>query len=110
MINFNVITSRENSLIKLVCALQSSSNARKEKGLFVIEGLRIAKDAYDNSIKFDKLIVSDTAMEKYTDSIDSFAENSNELYKIPDSLFKKISDTSSPQGIIALARIPDRES
>ena len=110
MRNFNVITSRENSLIKLVCALQSSSKARKEKGLFVIEGLRIAKDAYDNSIKFDKLIVSDTAMEKYTDSIDSFAENSNELYKIPDSLFKKISDTSSPQGIIALARIPDRET
>lgn len=110
MKNFNIITSRENSLIKLVCALQSSAKARRENGLFVIEGLRIVEDAYDNSIKFDKLIVSDTAMEKYGEHIESFAQNSDELYKIPDSLFKKISDTTSPQGIIAIAEIPDKKS
>ena len=108
MKNFNVITSRDNSLIKLVCALQGSAKARKENQLFVIEGLRIAKDAYDNSIRFDKLIVSYTAMEKYADDIEIFSKNSNECYRIPDSLFKKISDTTSPQGIIALASIPQK--
>ena len=107
MKNFNVITSRENSLIKLVCALQSSGKSRKENGLFVIEGLRIAKDALDNSIKFDKLIVSENAMQKYCKDIENFADNSDECYRIPDSLFKKISDTTSPQGIIAIARIPE---
>ncbi len=107
MKNFDILTSRENSLIKLACALQLSSKARKENGLFAIEGLRICKDAYENSIKFDKLIVSDTAMDKYRDDISLFSENSNKCYRIPDSLFKKISDTASPQGIIALAFFPE---
>ncbi len=105
MENFKVITSRENSLIKLVCALQSSAKARKENGLFVIEGLRICKDALDNSIKFDKLIISETAASKYIDDIKIFAKNSKECYRIPDSLFKKIGDTASPQGIMALSEI-----
>lgn len=109
MQNFNRITSRENSLIKLVCSLQKSTKSRKEYNLFVIEGLRIARDAYDNSIRFDKLIVSDSALEKYTNEINDFADNSKECYCLPDSLFKKISDTVSPQGIIALSSIPTND-
>ena len=106
MKDFTKITSRENSLIKLVCSLQTSSKSRKENGLFVIEGLRILKDALDNSIRFDKLIISDTAMEKYPKDIADFAENSGDCYILPDSLFKKISDTTTPQGMIALSKIP----
>lgn len=106
MENFKIITSKDNSLIKLVCALQNSSNARKEHNLFVLEGLRICDDAFACGVKFDKLIVSDTALKKYEDSVSTFAENAAECYKIPDSLFKKISDTTSPQGIIALAQMP----
>lgn len=104
--DFYRITSRENSLIKLVCSLQSSVKSRKENNLFVIEGLRIAKDAYDNSIRFDKLIISETALKKHRADIEKFATVSDEGYLIPDSLFTKISDTKSPQGIIALAQIP----
>ena len=106
MENIKVITSKDNSLIKLVCNLQTSAKARKENGLFVLEGKRICDDAYSAKIKFDKLIISDTAFEKYYETVEKFSENANEIYKIPDSLFKKISDTVNPQGIIALANIP----
>lgn len=108
MVDFKVITSKENSLIKLISALQTSPKRREENGVFVLEGLRICSDAYDNGIRFDKLIISDTAALKYEADITAFAENSEECYKIPDSLFKKISDTASPQGIIALAKMPER--
>ena len=103
---FNIITSRENPLIKLGAALQVSSEKRKRNGLFVLEGLRICKDACDNGIKFDKLIVSDAAAEKYAADTEKFSLISDECYKIPDSLFKKISDTKTPQGIIAVAKMP----
>ena len=107
MKEFKTITSRENSLIKLTSLLQSSANARKENKLFVLEGLRICKDAFENGIWFDKLIISDSAYSKFQNEIALFSENSTECFKIPDSLFKKISDTTSPQGIIALAKMPD---
>ena len=110
MSDFKAITSRENSLIKLVSFLQTSAKKRRENGLFVLEGLRICLDALDNSIRFDKLIVSKTALLKHGDTVRLFAENSDECFEIPDSLFTKISDTKSPQGIIAVCKIIERKS
>lgn len=110
MKDFEEITSKENSLIKLTSLLQSSAKARKENRLFVLEGLRICFDAFDNGILFDKVIVSTTALSKYSLDIERLSQKAEECYKIPDSLFKKISDTTSPQGIIALAVIPTKKS
>ena len=107
MTGFKEITSKDNSLIKLVCDLQRSSKVREENSLFVLEGLRICKDAFENGIKFDKLIVSHTAFDKYSNEILEFSNISNENILIPDSLFKKISETMSPQGVIAVAKKPE---
>ena len=107
MPDFKEIRSRDNSLIKLVSRLQSSSSARAENGLFVLEGLRLCSDAFLNGIRFDKLIVSFTAADKYNSEISEFSAIADECIKVPDNLFEKISDTKSPQGIIALCRIPE---
>lgn len=106
MKEFKEIKSRENSLIKLTSNLQRSAKLRNETDTFVLEGLRICSDAYENGIRFDKLIVSNTAMAKYFDTVSKFGEISSECILVLDSLFKKISDTDSPQGIIALANKP----
>ena len=107
MSEFKVITSKDNALIKLVSSLQSSSKARKENGLFVLEGLRICKDAYENDILFEKLIVSETALNKYREDISVYETKAKECFQLTDSLFAKISDTVSPQGIIGICKIPD---
>jgi TrmH family RNA methyltransferase len=36
--------------------------------------------------------------------------NSLECFRIPDGLFKKISDTTSPQGVIALCKMPAKNT
>ncbi len=106
MINFTQITSKDNPLIKFVSGLQASSKHRKENNLFVLEGLRICLDAFENDIKFDKLIVTEAALEKHNKIINNFSSSSEKCYVIKDDLFKKISDTNSPQGIIAVAQLP----
>lgn len=106
MLDFNKISSKDNPLIKLVCSLQGSAKSRKENGLFVLEGLRICSDAYENGIAFDKLIVSETFLKKQETSVNLLAKNCDSKFLIPDSLFAKISDTDSPQGIIAVVKIP----
>ena len=106
MPEIKVITSKDNPLIKLVCGLQGKASTRKKEGLFVLEGLPICDDACDNSIRFDKLIISKTAKEKYVLDLEKFFKNADEIFEIPDSLFTKISDTSSPQGVIAVVKIP----
>lgn len=108
MKDFTVITSKDNPLLKQVTALQSSAKARKECGLFVLEGLRICRDALENSVAFDKLIVSKTALAKLENEIEILALKAENCYLIEDSLFKKISDTETPQGIIAIGKIPEK--
>lgn len=110
MPEFVKITSNDNQLIKFVSLLQTSSKQRKQSGLFVLEGLRICTDAYDNNIKFDKLIVTESAFLKHSDSIDMFSANSDSCYILSENLFKKISDTNSPQGIIVVAKMPPKTS
>ncbi len=107
MENFKIITSKDNSYIKLIASLQGSSNARKEHKLFVLEGLRICDDANMAGVKFESIVISETAANKYIEAVEKLSENAKECYKIPDNLFKKISDTSSPQGIIAIAKNPE---
>lgn len=109
MPEFIEISSKDNPLIKFVSGLQTSSKHRKEHNLFVLEGLRICDDAYQNNIKFDKLIVTKHALEKHTDQIKLFTKISDSVYVLKDELFKKISDTNSPQGIIAVAKIPQND-
>lgn len=110
MKEFKEIISRENSLIKLTSNLQKSSKQRTQLGMFCLEGLRICSDAFENGIRFDKLIISKSAKEKFWNKIYEFSNNSNECYILPDTLFKKISDTDSPQGIIAIALLPNNST
>ena len=85
---FIEITAKDNPLIKLASLLQSSPKARKENGLFALEGLRICKDAAENSIEFDKLIITKSAYDKHKKDIDIFAEKSNKCYILSENLFK----------------------
>ena len=107
MLGLKEITSKDNSLIKLACELQRSSKKRREMGLFVLEGLRICKDALENAIRFDKVIVSHSALEKLGSDIEALVLACGDGYLVTDSLFKKISDTDTPQGIIAIACVPE---
>ncbi len=106
MPEFIKISSKDNPLIKFVSLLQTSAKHRKQNGLFVLEGLRICCDAYENNIKFDKLIVSESAFAKYNEHINTFSANSEGCYILNENLFKKISDTNTPQGVIAIAKMP----
>ncbi len=107
MKEFKKVTSKENSLIKFTSDLQRSAKKRQENGLFVLEGLRICKDAFDNGIMFDKLIICDTVYEKFQREIADFSKASNECILMTEALFKKISETDSPQGIMAIAKKPE---
>ena len=109
MREFIEIISKDNPIIKLISSLQSSARHRKQNGVFVLEGLRICSDAYENNIKFDKLVVTKTALEKYTEQIENFKSISDNCYILTDNLFKKISDTNTPQGVIAVAKFPKIE-
>ncbi len=106
MSDFLKVSSKENHIIKKISSLQKSSKERKNTGLFVLEGLRLCADACINGFVPETVIVSENAFSKYHTDISKYFSTSSQKIILTDSLFSKISDTVSPQGILCLFKIP----
>lgn len=94
-----MITSKTNPQLKNIRKLLDSNKARKEQGLFVIEGLKMAEELPDSFA--EHVFVSESFFKE--------KKISKEKYKafdvVSDEVFKSISDTVTPQGILALVSI-----
>ncbi|WP_372521007.1 TrmH family RNA methyltransferase [Candidatus Ruminimicrobiellum ovillum] len=85
------IESVHNDIIKLVVSLKEKKN-RDEKSLFVVEGFKqVSEIPKDWKIKFV------LATEKYKNF------STDKLYITTEKIFRKISDTKTPQEILAVA-------
>ena len=96
MKQYKDITSRENSIYKLVRAL-SQKKVRENSGLFIIEGTRLVEEANNGGIKIKYFIINEIVK-----NVPKINQNFQVL-RLPNNLFKKVSDTVSSQGIIAVA-------
>lgn len=100
-----MISSANNGQIKYINLLKNKAKARQEDRTFVVEGIRM----FEESREEDNLIksyFSETFYDiKSKEDLDYFQDLSYEI--IQDSLFKKISDTSTPQGVLALVQAPE---
>ena len=60
----NIITSKDNPVIKLYQKLSTSKKERLQYGLFVLEGIRITEDAIKENSGITHLIFTESAYEK----------------------------------------------
>ena len=101
-----MITSIENKQLKNIKALLDRSSARKKQGLFVAEGVRMFEETPDELI--DRIYVSESFVAKNQAIFD--AKVKDHLYEVvEDGIFKKLSDTNTPQGVLVTVRMPKYE-
>lgn len=96
-----IITSGSNNRIKEINKLLKDASYRKEKNVFISEGIKMFRE-----IPAERLImvyISQTGYEKFSKELAGMGidESSAKLTVISDSLYKNISQTKSPQGIMA---------
>ncbi|MDE5854888.1 MAG: RNA methyltransferase, partial [Ruminococcus sp.] len=102
----NIITSKDNPIIKLYQKLSSSKKERLQYGLFVLEGLRIVEDAINENSSLTHLIITKHAYEKFSRNIFQADLRDAKIIVISNELGNKISSTDTTQGIFAVCRIP----
>ena len=88
-----MITSRENKIFKTAMLLKTAKG-RNETGMFVIEGVRSVCDALQKGAKFFCLIIKDGTRHEI--------ECDCPVYIFAPKLFDAVSDTVTPQGVMAL--------
>ena len=97
-----MITSSTNQQMKNIAMLIKKAKARKEQGLFVVEGKKMFTEVPKEWLS--GIYVSESFLEQ---------EEAKELLRgmtyeiVSDSVFKSTSDTQTPQGILCLVKIPN---
>lgn len=97
------INSSQNPVVKEVKALKEKKH-REAKKLFFIEGIRFVEEALNEKVQINKVLISDHLNEVNggNDIIRKLEISDFPLYKLPHKLFKEISDTENPQGVLAV--------
>lgn len=94
------ITSAQNEYIKKIAKLKDKKY-REESGLFIAEGEHLVEMALLSDFSIEALIMSD---DYYENNKDKF---SCDIVVVPKELLLKISDAKTPQGVVAVLRIPE---
>ncbi len=94
------ITSSSNAAYKHIKSLQDKKY-RKKHSEYTVEGIKSVRDAIASGRKVKKVIISDSFEQEF-----DYPENT-EVIQMSESLFNKLCDTQTPQGIMAVIAMED---
>ncbi len=96
-----MITSTSNTKIKNIMNIKKSAKARREQHCYLVEGPRMAFEVPHSHIK--ELYVTEGFLEKHREKMEGYRYE-----VISDAVCRHLSDTKTPQGIIALVKQSDK--
>ena len=96
----DIITSTSNEKIKRVTMLVNNAKARRKEGLFAVEGLRIASEIPEGVL--EECYVSEGFAAEH--EISEVFGYETDTVVVSSAVFKKMSDTQNPQGILCVCR------
>ena len=97
-----MITSNQNSKIKLVRALLGRAKERREAGAFVAEGVRLVEEAVKANWTCRFALYDETLSERGKSQVESLRSRGVDVEEVSASVMKSISETEAPQGILAV--------
>ena len=99
-----MISSESNAQIKEIIKLQKSARERRKKQLFVAEGIKLVGEAASHG-KLQKIYVSESAVENL-EKEEKWGLDSHSFEVVADSVFRQITGTVTPQGVLGLVLMP----
>jgi RNA methyltransferase, TrmH family len=97
-----MITSSQNPKLKLVRTLQGRAKERREANAFVVEGVRLVEEAVKADWQFQFVLFSDGLSERGKELVKTLTANQIEVEETSGDLLQNLSETESPQGILAV--------
>jgi TrmH family RNA methyltransferase len=104
-----MITSTSNPRIKHIRQLQKSARARQESGAFVVEGVRLAEEAFASGWPATLVLYTSELSARGMGLLPHFQERGVELSEVAPHVLKAASDTATPQGILVVLTSHQRQ-
>ena len=105
MDGMQVIMSRQNPLVKSICAL-SEKKRRVESGLFRMDGIKLLEEALDSDVRIKQVVLKEGAEMRIQALARRATERGACVAVVSDSVFEKMSDERAPEGVITVAYMP----
>ena len=94
-----MITSTANQQVKNLVQLKKKAKARREQGVFLVEGLKMFLEAPEDQV--EQIYVSPSFLEKHEETV-----RGRKYEILGENVFEHVSDTQTPQGILCVVRQP----
>jgi TrmH family RNA methyltransferase len=100
---YRLITSSTNPLIKDSLNILKK-NRRKRPAVMLIEGVRLIETALQAGARIERVFFTESmaAREEGLKMLEMFGRRKDRVFEISDRLMDRLSDTESPQGIVAV--------
>ena len=96
-----VYSSKQNPLIKEIASLKDKKH-RYNLGLYIAEGVKMVNEAIINGLPIKYVVATETALPSIT-------HGDYELLTVTDSVLSYLSEEMTPQGALAVIKIPNLE-
>lgn len=96
-----ILTSKNNPLIKETVTLKDRKG-RKQLGLFLVEGVKMARECLESGFEVERIFVSD----RFDDQAFLSGFPTEKTVFVSEDVFKTLSDEKTPQGVLCRVRIP----
>src|SRR5258706_883919 len=97
-----MISSSQNSKIKLVRLLMGRPKERREANAFVVEGVRLVEEAAINNWGFQFALYDKSLSQRGKLQVEAMRSRGVDVEEISTSVMKTISETETPQGFVAV--------
>ena len=104
--NKEVISSRQNPLVKFVCGLADKKN-RRESGLFRFDGVKLLGEALSSDVKIKYVVCRSPMNDSLRRVVDKAVRDGriteDAVIEVSCSVFEKLSEERAPEGVITVA-------
>lgn len=102
-----LIESSRNKTIKYIMSLKDKTNRKKQRS-FLIEGFRFVREALFSNIRIQIICFSTEVGDECRTEVQTLTDKEIKYILVPPALFARLSETDTPQGILAAVDIPER--
>ncbi len=103
-----IITSRQNPLVVLACGL-SERKIRRREGMFRFDGKKLFREALSAHLPLVAVLLREGSAEEILDFVrDLTLPDGVRAVLLPDTLFDRISEEKSPEGVICISKTLDK--
>ena len=102
-----MITSPQNPKLKLVRVLQGRAKERRDAGAFLAEGVRLVEEAVNSNWPMRFVLFDETLSKRGRLNVEGLRSKGIEVEEVSASLMKSLSETETPQGILAVLELTE---